>query len=224
MKQVFTDRSRVEQHQRCPRSRFLGYHEGAEQLGIQGVKKKYLRELPAPPRILGIRYEYLLKGERWKDKDLSARVGFEARSQRSILTRAYQGKTGDLNCEWDFIKETGEAGKLAWQSWKSRPLHELGIDIKTWIDMLDDSQETMSAYDSTTGMEPRSLGWKSRAQATGFLSQHPLDSIFIPPVIVYRQEDDLRDWIEQTEAQERRVAEAIAQISGTVLDTEERAC
>src|SRR6266478_9855252 len=41
----------------------------------------YLRSLPAPPRILGIRMEFLLKGSRWKDKDLSAKVGFDAWTQ-----------------------------------------------------------------------------------------------------------------------------------------------
>jgi hypothetical protein len=183
----------------------------------------YLRDLPAPPRILGIRYEYLLKGDRWKDKDLSAQVGFDARSQRSHLIRCYVNKKDDsqVNALWDFIKDDGSSSNLAWQTWKSQPVWER-MSIKAWIDLLDSSQEAMSAFDSTIGLEPRALGWKSDAQVTGYLAQHPLDSVFIPPIIVYRQDDDLMDWLEQTEAQERRIAEATAELDATNDDSARR--
>jgi hypothetical protein len=36
--------------------------------------------------------------------------------------------------------------------------------------------------------------------------------VFPAPLTVYRQDDQLRDWIEQVEAQERRVAEAVAAV------------
>lgn len=94
---------------------------------------RFLVSLPAPPRILGVRYEFLLKGERWKDKDLSAQLGVEARSQRSHLIRQYvavslpkKGEAGyslgSKSWSWDFIKEDGSSGSLSWQNWKSRPV------------------------------------------------------------------------------------------------------
>jgi len=46
--------------------------------------------------------------------------------------------------------------------------------------------------------------------------------VFPAPMVIFRQDDDLRDWIEQTEAQEVRVAEAIAQISVAEDEGEKR--
>jgi hypothetical protein len=141
------------------------------------------------------------------------------RSQRSVLTRAYQHKDGvQLNAEWDYVKEDGTASKLAWQSWKSRPVWECGLSIRQWIDRLNASEPAMSAYDSTTGMEPRELGWKSEAQATGFLTGHPLDACFVPPIVVYRRDDDLLDMVEQLEAQERTIAESVAVLHSVADD------
>lgn len=170
----------------------------------------YLISLPEPPRIVGIRYEYILKGERWRDKELSTKFGFDCRSQKSHLIRCYyNAKSSQTNWSWDFIKDDGSEGKLAWQNWKASLLT---MPVKEWIDMLDAAEMAMSAYDSTVGMEPRELGYKCPAQASGYTKSHPLDEIFIPPITVYRSEDDLRDWLEQTESQERGVAEAVAQV------------
>jgi len=97
----------------------------------------YLKELPAPPRILGIRYEYLLKGYRKEDKDLSQRVGFTAWTQRSHLLRQYVAtsvpqskkgpppfKHGDVCWSWSYLDEDGQEHKLAWQNWRSVPVWE----------------------------------------------------------------------------------------------------
>jgi hypothetical protein len=192
----------------------------------------YLRALPAPPRILGIRYEYLLKSYRGLDKDLSARFGINVWSQRSHLIRKYvatsipqRGQSaynvGDECWSFDWIKDDGSSSKLAWQNWKSRPVWEDG-SVKAWIDALDDSQMAMSAFDSTVGQEPREMGWKSRAQALGYTTQHPLDEVFPAPLTVYRSDDQLRDWVEQVEAQESRVAEAVAQVDNATDDGERR--
>jgi len=179
----------------------------------------YLVSCAAPPRILGIRYEYMLKGDRWVDKDLSARLGVEVRSQRSPLVRGYlnAGMTsGDeqWNVSWDYVKEDGTESKLYWKSWKSSPTWE-HMTTREWIDKLDASV-------MTTGEEGREMGWSSPAQATGFLSAHPLDEVFIPPIVVYRNDDDLRDWIEQVEAQERRVAEGVRAVRAAGTPEEER--
>jgi hypothetical protein len=125
---------------------------------------------------------------------------------------------GDRCCAWEFTREDGTEGKLAYQNWKSIPID---MPVREWIDRLDTSEEAMSAEDSTVGMEPRSLGWKSKAQAVGFLKQHPLDELFIPPITIFRQTDELRDWIEQVEYQEREIAEHVAQVEAA-SDEEER--
>jgi len=197
----------------------------AEASGSTVVMAKYLAGLPEPPRIMGIRYEYILKGERWKDEELSQRVGFQARSQRSHLIRAYTnlGMTPDdtQRCwSYDYLKEDGQASKLYYKNWRSKPVWESGLSIKAWIDLLDDSHLTTVADEQMGG--GRELGYSSAAQAQGYTRQHPLDAVFIPPVVVYRQDDDLRDWIEQVEAQEVRVAQAVAQVEAAGDGAERR--
>jgi hypothetical protein len=198
---------------------------------MQGLSEGVEPERRLGERIMGIRYEYLLKGDRWKDKDLTSRFGFDCRSQRSHLIRQYVAESvpqskkgpapfnhGDLCWSWEYLRDDGTEGKLAWQNWKSRPVPS----VRDWINALDDSQMQMSQYDSTIGMEPREMGWKSRAQAMGTTTQHPLDAVFIPPITIYRNEDESRDWLEQIEAQEKRIAEAVAQVVATSDEDERR--
>jgi hypothetical protein len=200
--------------------------------------QKYLASLAAPPRILGIRYEYLLKGARYTDKDLSARFGLNVWAQRSHLIRAYHNDSmiapesrttgsgfGNYAGAWcwsyDHLKDDGSTSKLYYKTWRPRAVWE-SMPIRRWIDMLDTATMAMGAYDSTVGMEPREMGWKSEAQAQGYTTQHPLDEVFPAPLTVYRSDDQLRDWIEQVEAQERRVAEAVAQVDAAAGDEGEK--
>lgn len=199
---------------------------------LQEIEKQYgkpsgkmimfLEGLPDPPRIYAVRYEYLLKGERWEDKELSAKLGMTVRTQRSPLIRQYVARSipqkgqsgysvGDVCWSWDYIRtEDDKDSKLAWQNWTSQPVwnHEGGV--RAWIDQLDQSEILMSGEDSTVGMEPRQIGWKSAAQKLGVTRKHPFEEVFPEPVIVFRNEDELRDVVEQFEAQERKVAEAVA--------------
>ena len=205
-----------------------------EASGTTVAKAMYLRDLPAPPRILGIRMEYMLKGYRSLDKDLSARFGINVWSQRShLLTRYVATSTpsrgvaayavGDQCWSYDYVKEDGSASKLAWQNWRREPVWESGPSaIRSWIDALDDTQMAMSAFDSTVGQEPRELGFKGPAQSLGYTSTHPLDDVFPAPLTVYRQDDALRDFVEQVEAQERRVAEAVAEVESATDDGDRR--
>lgn len=200
--------------------------------GGTSAMAQYLYNQPTPPRVLGIRYEYLLKGERWKDKDLSARLGVDARSQRTHLLRQYVATStpkkgeagyavGDVCWSWDYVKEDASKGTLAWANWKSRAAWE-GGGTKAWIDLLDATTDTMSGYDSTTGLEPRRLGWGGPAQRVGYTDVHPLDAVFPPPMIVYRGEDELRDWVEQVASQEREVAERVAEVRAAADEGEKR--
>jgi hypothetical protein len=183
----------------------------------------YLLALDAPPRILAVRYEYMLKGERWKDRDLSERFGVEMRSQKSHLVRQYVAVStpqrgaagysiGDVCWSWDFVRDDGRDGSLAWQNWKSRPVWGEPGGVRGWIDKLADAAETMSGEDTTVGMEPRLLGYKCDAQSVGVTKVHPLDAIFLPPMLIYRNEDELRDLVEQMESVERRVAEGVEEV------------
>ena len=197
----------------------------------------FLASIPAPPRILGIRYEYMLKGTRYEDKDLTARFGFKCWSQRSHLIRRYvchstpsRGKNaaaynvGDSAWSWDYIQDDGSPSKLSASNWHAESLLDdrSSMTVGQWIDLLDATEMAMSAYDSTIGQEPREQGYKSDAQALGFTVEHPLDAVFPPPLTVYRSDDQLRDWVEQVEAQERRVAEGVAEVKDAEDDGERR--
>ena len=193
-----------------------------EVAGAQGKVEtsvvNYLRTLDAPPRILGVVYTYMFKGDRWRDKDLTQRLGIESRVQKSHLVRVYlnPGMT-DADAQWnysyDFHKEDGSTSKLYYKTWRPAAVWER-MPIRKWIDMLDQTVEAV-------GEEGRALGWQGPAQASGFTDQHPLDEVFHPPIIVYRNDDQLRDWYESTEHQERTVAEAVEQVRAAE-DVDER--
>jgi hypothetical protein len=200
--------------------RLIREHDGKHLLSdISKPMWEFLQAIPSPPRILGIRYEYMLKGSRWMDKDLTAELGVEVRSQRSILTRAYVNPgmvAGDeqVNCSWDYIKEGGETSKLYYKNWKSQPIGKI-MPVKSWIDKLD-------AMALTMGEEGNEIGWSGPAQVTGFLAEHPLDALFPPAMVVYRNDDDLRDWLEQVESQEVEVAEHVAKVKAAADEGEKR--
>lgn len=200
---------------------------------IPANMQEYLAHVPNPPRIAAIRYEFLLKGDRWKDKELGARLGMEVRSQKTHLIRQYVAvsvpkkgdsgyRVGDICWAWDFYRpEDDKDSNLYGNNWRSRPVWEVSA-IKDWIDQLDASTLTMSGEDSTLGIEPRALGWHSSAQAMGVTRVHPLDAVFVPPVVIYRNDDDLRDWAEETASAEREVAEHVAEVSAAADPGERR--
>lgn len=206
--------------------------EGVE---MNNATARYLAALDAPPRILAVRMEYLLKGDRWRDRDLAARFGFDARSQKSPLLRRYVAtstparrtsttaayEVGDSCVSWEYSREDGSVSKLAYQNWSSRPVWD-DMPIRDWIDMLDSATLTMSPGDSTIGIEPHPVGWSTPAQSLGYLPRHPLDEVFVPPIVVYRNSDDLRDLVEQMEYQEVRVAEGVAAVNAAADEGDRR--
>jgi hypothetical protein len=187
---------------------------------------QYLKSCPAPPRVSAIRYEFLLKGERWKDRDLSAQLGVDSRIQKSHLIYQYVAQStpktgkntdsfrvGDVCWSYEFTRvEDQQSSKLYAGNWRPRAVWEAG-SVRDWIDKLDRSDLLMSGEDSTVGMEPRALGYRSDAQAMGVTEAHPLDAVFVPPITVTRQDDQLRDWAEQTASSERRMAEAAMRLA-----------
>lgn len=186
---------------------------------------KYLRTQDAAPRILGIRYEYLLKGERWKDPTLTARFQTDVWSQRSHLIRGYLNSgmaSGDEQWNWSFgyLKPDGSKSKLYAKNWPSVAVTD-HMTIKEWIDRLDDAQVGFAPVITPTVAGIVS-GWTCSVQATGATELHPLDAVFVPPFIVYRNEDDLRDLIEQIESQERRVAAGVSEVNSASDEGERR--
>jgi hypothetical protein len=162
---------------------------------------QYLRTLAAPPRISAIRYEYLLKGERWKDKQLSEKLGIECRSQNTPLLQPYKkiGITAlDDEWGWKYEYEDGEgrSKRLDYRSWKKVPVWE-HMSMKAWIDMLDRGEVQPQAGDA-------------------------LAAQFVNPMTIYRNEDDLRDWVEQVEAQEVQVVKDAQTVAGATDDDERR--
>lgn len=207
----------------------------AQQMQTTPAMIKFLRAVGSPPRIHAIRYEFLLKGERWKDRELSQRLGVDCKSQKSHLVYQYvaqstpkSGKNtdsfrvGDVCWAWEFIRpEDQQASKLYAGNWRPRAVWE-GEGVKSWIDRLDRSETLMSGEDSTIGLAPRVLGYRSDAQAMGVTDSHPLDAVFVPPVVVYRSDDQLRDWVEQVEHSERETAMHVAEVNAATDPGEKR--
>lgn len=176
---------------------------------------KYLKGLTSPPRIHAIRYEYMLKGQRRVDKELTQVLGMETRTQGSHLVRGLLAKgmaAGDEQwCwSWNFTKDDGTKGSLHYKTWHGAPVWE-HMTVAEWIDKLDAAAPAMSAEDPTVGLAPRLLGFQCDAQS-GYTETHPLEEVFLSPITVYRNDDDLRDWIDSTGEQEARIVEGLVQI------------
>jgi hypothetical protein len=151
-----------------------------------------LRNSPHPPRIAGVKMEFLLKGTRYEDKQ-----GSGHRVQHSPLIRAYrkEGVTGadsEFAWKWGWTDpDTGKERKLPWQSWKPFEVWKANGGVKAWIDLL-----------AIGGVQP---------EAGDCLSQQ-----FITPVPYFRQDDDVRDWYQQTVFQEVRVGEQLTMLAELV--------
>jgi hypothetical protein len=155
-----------------------------EQLGfnIDTPMYKYLRACDAPPRIAGIRMEYLLKGRRMEyPEDSGIYV------QYSPLIRGYmkEGITGpEFGWKREWKDDSGSKRRLDYRTWKAFNAWEQPGGIKAWIDLL------------ATGSVQPDAGECLPAQ-------------FVTPIPYMRQEDDLRDWYEQTVVQETQIARGI---------------
>lgn len=159
----------------------------------------YLLRCPSAPTILGVRYEYLLKGSRKKDRRSPDPSAPPRWNQESILCRAWcqEGITADDRrwaWTWDWYENDGRGGRksrrLDYRSWHKQPVWR-SMPIADWIDLLDKFavQEGAEAEDGSV-----------------------LDALgeqFVPVVTVYRNADDMRDMLEQTEAQEIQVAQDV---------------
>jgi len=151
---------------------------------------QWLSTLPDPPTILGVRYDYLLKGSRKDNK--KAGPGEPRWNQESILVRAYsqEGITSeDRRWAWtyEWKDQGGKGRRLDYRSWAKQPVWR-SMPIADWIDLLDQGK----VQEDALGEDGEALD--------------PLAVQLVPVLVQYRNQDDALDWLEQTEAQERQVA------------------
>ena len=167
---------------------------------------QWLVALPEPPRILGVRYEYMLKGSRRKDDKDPEQPGRYV--QDSPLVRAYRqdGITADDRkwaTRYNWWDQYGKKSTINYRSWQKSAVWK-HMTPAQWIDLLDQDQVQPGA-----------------CVETGELMD-TLAEQFIPPITVYRNDDDVRDMLEQLEAQEVRVAQAVAAVQAAAGEGERR--
>lgn len=161
---------------------------------------RWLQTLPEPPRILGVRYEYLLKGARRQDKKDAELPGRYVADTPLVRAWKQDGITADdrrwaWTYDWYGLEgKDGSKHTLSYRSWQKSPVWKF-MPIAQWIDMLDRGDVVQpDAYDEN-GVAMDCLGEQFR-----------------PPVTVYRNEDSYRDWMESTEATEVEVAQRAEEV------------
>lgn len=141
-----------------------------------------LKHSPAPPKIQGIKMQFLMKGDRKEQPK-----GSGHRIQYSPLIRGYK-KEGVASPEyaftWQWINpETGKETKLYYGHWKPFNAWETEGGVKAWIELL-----------ASGTIQPEA-------------GRDPLGDQFISPVPYFRQDRDVQSWMTSTKYQERLVWE-----------------
>lgn len=163
---------------------------------------EWLRSSAEPPRVLGVRYEYLLKGPRRADKKDPQQPGRYVADTPLIRAWMQEGITGDdrrWGHSYDYFDITGKGKRLDYRSWRKVPVWK-HMPISAWIDRLDAGLVQAEAYDE-------------RGYPIDLLAEQ-----FIEPIHVYRNEDDLRDMLEQLESQEVKIAVDVAAVKAVADD------
>lgn len=164
---------------------------------VDGRTAQWLSTLSDPPTILGVRYEYLLKGQRRKDAKADA-MNPDRYYCDSKLVRAYkqEGITAeDRRWGWtyDWFDETGKGRRLDYRSWQKSAVWK-SMPIADWIDLLDQGKVQEGALDQDGN------------------ALDPLAEQLVPVLTVYRQRDDALDFLEQVSAQEIQVAKDVGAV------------
>lgn len=173
---------------------------------VESRVEEWLLSLPEPPRILGVRYEYLIKGPRRQDSKDPIMPGRYVADTPLIRAYMQEGITGD-DRKWAANYQTftpeGKQKNLDYRSWRKQAVWKF-MTIAQWVDKLDRGEVQPEACDK-------------RGMPIDILAEQ-----FIQPIHVYRNEDDLRDMLEQLEAQEVRVAQNVSRVESTQSATERR--
>lgn len=163
---------------------------------VDGQTAQWLQSLPEPPKILGVRYEYLLKGQRRADKYDQELPGRYVADTPLVRGLKFDNITVD-DRRWahsrDYFTELGKSSSLYWKNWKKAPVWRY-MTIAQWIDMLDRGEVQPDAYDERGG------------------KVDCLADQFCTPITVYRQEDDMRDMLQQLEAEEVETAQKVLRV------------
>jgi hypothetical protein len=155
--------------------------------------RDWLCQLSDPPTILGVRYEYLLKGSRREDK--KAQPGEARWNQESILCRAYSQEgitSSDRRWAWtyDWHDESGKGRRLDYKSWRKTAVWR-AMPVAEWIDLLDQGK----VQEGALGEDGEVLD--------------ALGAQLVPVVVAYRAQDEMLDLLEQLEAQEVQIAKDV---------------
>lgn len=165
---------------------------------------EWLSTLPAPPKIHAVRYEYLLKGSRREEKDTNPKRYVQDTPLIRAYTQegmTYQDRAWAASYKWFDL--SGKGHTLPYRTWKKTNVWD-HMPISAWIDLLDAGEVQPDTYDEVG---------------------HPVDILadqFIPPIEVYRNSDDMLDWLEQIEAQEIQVAIDVERVQAAKDEGERR--
>jgi hypothetical protein len=185
-------------HRRYKEYPVLTLEATAKVLGTSLAVAKFLDACPDPPTILGVRYEYLLKGSRHEDK--KAQPGEPRWNQESILVRAYsqEGITSeDRRWAWtyDWKDESGKGRRLDYRSWRKQAVWR-SMTVREWVDLLDQGKVQEGALND---------------------QGEPMDALaeqLVPVLVAFRSSDEMRDFLEQTAAQETQIAKDVEEVRG----------
>ena len=151
---------------------------------VQGLSEMAAADYRGEERISAIRMEYLIKGPRREYPKDSGHW-----EQYSPLIRGY-AKPGITSADdkygWkrDFTGADGKDRRLDYRTWMAFHVWQAAGGVKAWIELLASGQVQPEAGDC-------------------------LSEQFVIPQLYYRQDDDLRDWYEQTTAQELGIVQAL---------------
>lgn len=161
-------------------AQFDGRTQAQGEHDVQGLSEAYAHEVTQKTKVAGIRMEYLLKGVRREYPKDSGRY-----VQYSPLTRGYikHGVTSsedEFGWKREWTDASGKDHRLDYRSWVDFNTWKMPGGVKAWVDLLARGEIQPEAGDA-------------------------LKQQFVVPRTYWRQEDDLRDWYEQTSSQEQRI-------------------
>jgi len=156
----------------------------------------WLSSLPDPPTVLGVRYEYLLKGSRKENK--KAQPGEPRWNQESVLVRAYKQEgitSDDRRWAWtyEWKDESGRGRRLDYRSWQKSPVWRT-MKVAEWIDLLDQGK----VQEGALGEDGEELD--------------ALAEQLVPVLVQYRNRDETLDLLEQLASAETQVAQDVEKV------------
>lgn len=154
-----------------------------------------------PPRIQGIKMEFLIKGTRNENPKGSGHYATYNHFIRAWRKLGVTPGSDEFAWRWEYPDPNAPADnpnkkkRLSPKNWK--PFNVSGADdiggVKGWINMLASGR-----------VQPE--------------AGNPFESMFVTPMPYYRHDEDLQDWLEQTISMERRLAQSAAIVGSDTSD------